>query len=85
MIPKITILIKNDTVVVTENINFNPIELPYGCIGYRVNGSSQSSESDLNHYWSFVDSVFQRANIPTSDYVTLYNIVTSDIFYGIQP
>jgi hypothetical protein len=60
-------------------ITFSPIELPYGGIGFRVNGSSTADENDLEKYWIFVESKL----ISTSDYITLKNITYDNVFYGV--
>ena len=80
----ITILVKDNNITITQNIDFDPIELPYGAIGYRFNGSSNSPEENLELYWSFVDEVLNYSNIPEDEYITLKNIIINDVLYGIQ-
>ena len=82
MIANIKRLIKYNTIDVTDDINFDPVELPYSAIGYRFNGSSQSSQENLNLYWDFVDDILLQSNIPTDNYITLQNIVVDDKLYG---
>jgi len=80
----IKIMTKDNTITVTEDINFSPIELPYGAIGYRFNGSSTSPIENLNQYWNFVDSVLTQSNISNDQYVTLKSISINNQFYGIS-
>lgn len=79
----IKIEIKDNTITVDEPIIFNPIELPYGAVGYRNNGTSTSPIENLDAYWSFVDELLSTINVPSSDYITLKNITIDGNFYGI--
>jgi len=84
MKPIIKIIVGNNTITVSgTEVNFDFVELPYGAIGYRNNGTSTSSEDNLNLYWSFVDEVLSISNISTDEYVTLKSIEDSNNFYGI--
>jgi len=67
----------------TGTVDFTFIELPYGAKGYRFDGSSTATEENLLAYWQFVDEIFNAANIQTSDYVSLINIIADGIIYGI--
>jgi hypothetical protein len=62
-----------------ESITFSPVELPYGGIGFGVNGSSTAEENDLSAYWSFIKSKL----VNTSDYITLKSITHNNVFYGV--
>jgi hypothetical protein len=77
-------IITTDGILEIESpINFSPIELPYGGIGFEVNGTSVASESDLQAYWSFIASTLQNNNLATRDYISLKSIEYDNTFYGI--
>lgn len=78
----VKIITKDNTITVTAPINFDPVELPYGAIGYDFNGSSSSPIENLNRYWGFVDEVFTESKISTDEYVTLKSIQIGENFYG---
>jgi hypothetical protein len=67
----------------TGTVDFTFIELPYGAKGHRFDGTSTATEENLLAYWQFVDEIFNAANIQTSDYVSLINIIADGIIYGI--
>lgn len=72
---KITILLRNNEITeyLTEE-NLVTIEMPYGAIGYRFNGSSLASEYDLNIYWDTVDKIFLELGLNTDQYLTLISM-----------
>jgi hypothetical protein len=80
----INVITKDNTITVNYPITFDLVELPYGCQGYRFNGTSLASNETLEAYWAFIDQVFAQYNIPTNDYVTLKNIVVGNIVYGVS-
>lgn len=80
----VKIIIKDSTITITTPINFDPVELPYGAVGYKNNGSSTSPIENLNEYWVFVDEVFQQSNLTNDDYITLKSIEINNNFYGIS-
>lgn len=85
MFPIIKIIIENNTITITGTpIDFEPVEMPYGCLGYGMNGSSKAKASELEKYWIFVDELLLQLNLDKSRYVTLKSIQTQDSFYGIQ-
>ena len=43
----INIITTQGTLVIESPINFSPIELPYGAVGFIVNGTSMASEDNL--------------------------------------
>ena len=67
----------------TGTVDFTFIELPYGAKGYRFDGTSTATEENLLAYWQFVDEIFNAANIETSTYVSLINIIADGVIYGI--
>ncbi len=79
----VKIVTKENTITVTAPINFDPVELPYGAVGYDFNGSSKSSLENLNRYWRFVDDVFKQSNISTDEYVTLKSVEINGNTYGV--
>ena len=79
----ITIQTTDNTLTIDYDVTFDLIELPYGAIGYRNNGSSESPEENLSLFWGFVDEALSAANISSDDYITLLNIIDNDNFYGI--
>jgi hypothetical protein len=84
MNPIIKIFIENDIITISDTpVNFELEELPYGGVGYMVNGSSKAKTAELEKYWNFVDDVFSKLNIDNSKYITLKSIQTQDNFYGI--
>jgi len=70
----IQILTTNGILSETATIDFTLTEMPYGAKGYRFNGSSQADSEELNKYWKFVDQLFEKHNISTTDYITLITI-----------
>lgn len=80
----INIITINSTITVTRPIDFSPVELPYGCKGYRFNGSSTATLDNLNKYWNFVDAIFLEAGIATSEYLTLKDLTYDGVFYGVS-
>ena len=79
----IKILTTTEIINTTGTVDFTFIELPYGARGYRFNGSSSATEENLQAYWQFVDEIFNAANIETSMYVSLINIIADGVIYGI--
>jgi wobble nucleotide-excising tRNase len=80
----VKIITKENTITVTTTINFDPVELPYGCIGYNFNGTSQSNIENLNQFWGFVNETLKQSNMTVDDYVTLKSIEYDSKFYGIS-
>jgi hypothetical protein len=82
---EISIKIQTTTEMIntTGTVDFTFIELPYGAKGYRFDGTSTATEENLLAYWQFVDEIFNAANIQTSDYVSLINIIADGVIYGI--
>lgn len=82
---EIAIKIQTTTEIIntTGTVDFTFIELPYGAKGYRFDGSSMATEENLQAYWQFVDEIFNAANIETSTYVSLINIIADGVIYGI--
>ena len=75
MMAKIQIQLKNNNVLTIDGeINFTTVEMPYGAIGFRFNGSSHAHPEELDKYWSFLENVFAQNNINTEDYITLLSI-----------
>lgn len=78
-------ILTTQNIIITESpINFSPVELPYGAVGFGMNGSSISSEENLNLYWSHVQTILTNNNLTTNDYVSLKSIEYDNIFYGIS-
>ena len=52
MYPIIKILVTDNVITISNTaVSFNYDELPYGAIGYKNNGTSESSENNLNNYF----------------------------------
>jgi hypothetical protein len=72
---KITIKIKDGIIIEYITLQDIPtVEMPYMCVGYRFNGSSQASIEDLNKYWDIVDVILESNKLKTEDYETLVSI-----------
>jgi hypothetical protein len=71
----ITIELTSGTVNSAETIDFSLIEMPYGAKGYRFNGSSTASETDLGKYWDLVDQLLTQNGATSDNYVTLVSLV----------
>lgn len=83
MIATVKIETFDELITVTQDIDFNPIELPYGLMGYKNNGSSESSEDNLSKYWIFVDRLLENKSIDANHYITLRNIEQNGMLYGL--
>ena len=85
MYPIIKILVTDNVITISNTaVSFNYDELPYGAIGYKNNGTSESSENNLNNYWKFIDEILQHYNLTTDNYITLKSIEIDINFYGIS-
>lgn len=73
---------KNSFIELNETVDFDFVELPYGAIGYRNNGSSESPEENLNKYWNFVDAVLINNHLSIDEYITLLTIIDNNVVYG---
>jgi hypothetical protein len=72
---KITIKIKDKSIIeyiIDQDIP--TVEMPYMCVGYRFNGSSQASIEDLNKYWDIVDVILKNNDLKEEDYETLMSM-----------
>jgi hypothetical protein len=71
----IAISLTTGTIYATASADFSLLEMPYGCKGYRFNGSSTANEADLNKYWDLVDQLLLKNGATSENYVTLVSIV----------
>lgn len=73
----------NTILTTTQEINFDVLELPYGCSGFGFNGSSMSSEENLNIFWSSMSEILAQNNLTNNDYMSLMNIKIGEDHYGL--
>jgi hypothetical protein len=70
----IKIKLKSGQIIQESISSIQTVEMPYGCIGFGFNGSSNASEQDLNTFWKTVDFVLQQNNISRDEYDTLLSL-----------
>jgi hypothetical protein len=58
----------------TDVVNFTLVEMPYGCKGYRFNGSSSADPAELGKYWDLVDVILSKNSLTSENYITLLSI-----------
>lgn len=73
----------NTILTTTQEINFDVLELPYGCTSFGFNGSSMSTEENLNIFWTFIEELLIQNNLTNDDYLSLLNIKIGEDHYGL--
>ena len=72
---KITIRTRNGEIFeyITDQ-TITTVEMPYMCVGYRFDGSSEASVEDLDKFWNIIDEILATYNLTPEQYQTLISI-----------